>query len=219
MATPAVASTVHTCALNTAGAVKCWGYNGDGAARQRHHHRLLHPRPGHWPHQRRQAIAAGGGHACALTTGGGVQCWGSNAIGQLGNGTTTDSTTPVQVSGLTSGVQAIAAGGAHACALTTAGGVKCWGYNGDGELGNGTTTDSTTPVQVSGLTSGVQAIVAGGGTTLRGDHRRHVQCWGYNGERRARQRHHHRLATPVPGQRPHQRCGEPHHRRGPHAAR
>ena len=86
--------------------------------------------------------------------GGVVKCWGANAYGQLGDGTTIERHTPVDVSGLTSGVGSIAAGLYHTCAVTTGGGAKCWGYNTYGRVGDNTTTHRSTPVNVSGLTSG-----------------------------------------------------------------
>lgn len=112
-------------------------------------------------------VAAGEAHSCVLTRGGTVLCWGANASGQLGDGSTTQRLTPVAVIGLTNAETSIVAGQSHTCAITTGGGVVCWGENGDGQLGNNSTTDSPTPVQVSGLTSGVTALAGGGITPVR----------------------------------------------------
>lgn len=78
-----------------------------------------------------------------------VLCWGADESGQLGDGAELNNqNTPVAVAGLRGQVSAIAAGGLHTCALTTAGAVKCWGDNSQGQLGNGTTIDALTPVDV-----------------------------------------------------------------------
>jgi len=97
-------------------------------------------------------------HTCALTTGGGVQCWGRNSDGQLGDGTTTDSSVPVAVNGFGSGIAAVAGGGNHTCALTTGGGVQCWGDNYSGQLGDGYSKVVTTPGVVVGFGAGVPAL-------------------------------------------------------------
>ncbi len=126
------------------------------------------------------SIAGGEGFTCGLTTAGAVKCWGNNESGQLGNGSTTESATPVDVTGLASGVVRIAAGGSHACALTGDGALKCWGNNGRGQLGDGTGTNSSTPVEVVGMGSGVAGVVAGlvhtCAWTMAGD----ASCWGRN---------------------------------------
>ena len=107
------------------------------------------------------SVSSGRFHTCALTTEGGVKCWGGKHTGRLGDGTFKDRTTPVDVSGLTVGVASIFAGDGHTCALTTAGSVKCWGRNSSGQLGDGHTSGdfSNVPVPVTGLASGGDIIL------------------------------------------------------------
>jgi alpha-tubulin suppressor-like RCC1 family protein len=125
------------------------------------------------------AVSAGERHTCALTDQGGVNCWGNNEHGQLGNGSMVNSNVPVEVQGLEN-VTAIAAGWAHTCALTQSGTVKCWGYNKNGELGNGKTADSSVPVEVSGLSAGAAAIGTKEDHTCAVTVDGAVKCWGYN---------------------------------------
>jgi alpha-tubulin suppressor-like RCC1 family protein len=154
-----------SCAVTGAGAAQCWGANyygqlGNGLNGD-----------GQYQNVPNQVIGLTGGvsstttgsmFACALTTTGGVKCWGYGADGELGNGSFGNSSIPVNVSGLSSGVVAISAGSYHACALLNTGGVRCWGDNSTGQLGNGLTTNSDVPVNVTNLSSGVAAISCGG---------------------------------------------------------
>ena len=173
----------HTCALTTDGRVQCWGRNdsgqlGDGTTTS--------PRPTPVAVSGLASgvtdIAAGTSHTCALTTDGGVKCWGANSYGQLGVTPSPNQSVPLDVEELTSGVQAIAAGASHTCALTTGGGVKCWGGNGYGQLGDALTTDRAIPMDVSGLKSGVIDIAAGENHTCALTTGGGVKCWGANSD-------------------------------------
>jgi alpha-tubulin suppressor-like RCC1 family protein len=151
----------HTLALTSGGQVLAWGLNGSGQLGNGTTTNSSTPVPLFGPAI--TEIAAGFSHSLALTYYGQVLAWGDNTYGQLGNGTTTPSSTPIAVS-LPSGttVTAIASGLYQSLALTSTGQVLAWGYNPNGQLGNGTTTNSSTPVPVS-LPSGTTATAIAGG--------------------------------------------------------
>jgi alpha-tubulin suppressor-like RCC1 family protein len=173
----------HTCALTSTGGVQCWGYNGDGQLGNDTIESVVNsavPVAVSGLGSGVAAIAAGSQQTCALVAGG-VQCWGENTWGELGDNSINDSPVPIAVQGLGSGVAAVAGGGHHTCALTNAGGVECWGNNGNGQLGNNSTTDSGVPVAVSGLASNVSAVSGGGDHACALTAAGSVLCWGSNG--------------------------------------
>ncbi|WP_113704304.1 RCC1 domain-containing protein [Nonomuraea lactucae] len=125
------------------------------------------------------AIAAGNGHSLALLADGRVKAWGANFFGQLGNGGTENSGTPVDVVNLV-GVRALSGGLGHSLALLGNGRVKSWGDNGSGQLGIGSIGgQSETPVDVPNL-SGVRAIDAGGLHSLALVSDNTISTWGSN---------------------------------------
>ena len=177
----ALASGVyHTCAVLSDGSVRCWGFNnhgqlGDGTTT----HRSTPVAVGGLA---AGVVQASGGlsHTCAVTAAGALQCWGYNYYGQLGDGTTDDRPSPVTVSGMSSGVESVEAGDLHTCAVTSAGAARCWGWNGDGGLGDGTTTNRSTPIAVSGLATGVTTVAAGTYHSCAVTSAGGVHCWGGN---------------------------------------
>jgi alpha-tubulin suppressor-like RCC1 family protein len=172
----------NTCALTTKGGVKCWGDNGYGQDGAVTTSTPLSPINVTGLRTGVKGISVGFDHVCAVTDAGAAKCWGDNWAGALGDGTTNNSPTPVDVTGLASGVVAVSAGSNYSCALITGGGVKCWGDNGNGQLGDGTTSNSGVPVDVVGLGSGVAAVVASpmGFHTCALMITGGVKCWGSN---------------------------------------
>jgi alpha-tubulin suppressor-like RCC1 family protein len=126
------------------------------------------------------SVTTGDNFTCGVTAGGSAYCWGFNSNGQLGDGSTTDQTAPIAVTGghIFTNVDG---GGLHACGVTTDGDVYCWGDNASGQLGDGTTVDRTAPVRVtsafnfasvSASSSHTCAVTTGSGAF----------CWGANSD-------------------------------------
>jgi alpha-tubulin suppressor-like RCC1 family protein len=184
----AASGSGHVCARLTDGTVRCWGLSTDGQLGYSPSSSCdipgatvpceLRPKPVTGLSGVAQ-IAAGYRASCARMLDGTVRCWGANARGQLGTGTTMPSATPVAVVGLT-GVLELAMSGDFACARLSDGSVKCWGENASGQLGYATASGySATPTTVPGVSS-VQQIAVGFADTcaVRTDGR--VFCWGLN---------------------------------------
>jgi alpha-tubulin suppressor-like RCC1 family protein len=179
-ATALSAGLDDTCAVTRNGAPECWGYNGNGQLGNGTTVNSVTPAPVVGLTAGVKAIASGQYHTCAVTLAGAVECWGDNTFGELGDGTTVGSATPVAVGGLTTGAVAITAGRDDTCALMAAGTVECWGNDYFGQLGDATTRDSPVPVAVTGLSGPVTAISAGDYHTCALTRAGAVECWGYN---------------------------------------
>lgn len=170
----------QNCGLTSAGAAYCWGRNdsgelGDGTT----NHRVT-------PVAVQGGLAfatltAGSAHSCGLTTGHAAYCWGGNNFGQLGDGTQIPRLTPVAVQGGLLFASLTTMENYHTCGLTNAGEAYCWGHNGYGELGDGTTTQRLTPSAVQG---GIvfAALAAGSLHTCGLTNAGAAYCWGYNVE-------------------------------------
>jgi len=168
-----------SCAVTQLGAPLCWGDGGYGQlGNGMTNTQSSTPVPvGHLSNV--GSISVGAHHVCAVKVGGAAACWGDDQQGQLGDGQRTPNPRPVTPSGLGTGVVAIAAGGAHTCAILSSGGVVCWGDDGYGQLGDGAPqAQSLVPAAVSGLSSGVAAIAAGDAFTCAATTTGAVKCWG-----------------------------------------
>jgi alpha-tubulin suppressor-like RCC1 family protein len=172
----------YTCGVTTLGLAKCWGDNsygqvGDGTTAGR-------TTPGTnvsggltWA-----SVSSGLNYSCGVTTGGAGYCWGYNGRGQLGDGTTGNRSSPTVVSGANVWLSISAGPGYHTCGLTTSHVAKCWGLNANGQLGNTSNTDSSTPVTVSGGFT-YSSVSAGGGHSCgvrNAGTVGQIKCWGLN---------------------------------------
>ena len=164
-------STDHNCALMADGTVKCWGETWLDA---RYAENAVTPRVVDVGNS--SAIATAFGYTCVVLADTTLQCWGVNSLGTLGDGSTSNSATPVVVAGVI-GAKAVSAGDYHACTLLDGGELKCWGSNLAGELGDGTRTDSAVPVAVAAIRGSV-AVAAGDAHTCALLADSTVRCWG-----------------------------------------
>lgn len=168
----------HACAITPEGGVVCWGANsygqlGDGTVTYR-----AGPVAVLGLESGVTDISAGGSTTCAIQSGA-LKCWGHNSAGQLGDNTTNPSNVPRTVSDMYSGVTKVSVGSTSAVCAVKDGGAYCWGYNGQGQLGDGSTTSRAVPTPVVGLATGVTDI------STRASHSCAVQattakCWGMN---------------------------------------
>ena len=125
-----------------------------------------------------ESLAAGSAHTCGVGNGQ-VFCWGDNRFGQLGDGSTEGRPQPVAVQGLPAAARQVVAGAVHTCALLADGAAYCWGQNRNGQLGDGTMTNQSTPVAVQG---GIlfRSLHAGGALTCGFTATGAEHCWGLN---------------------------------------
>jgi alpha-tubulin suppressor-like RCC1 family protein len=175
------AGAYHTCALSSSGNIYCWGldlfgqlgFNSDpqiciGNCGSETPVEVVTGTQGNASGLLSGivSISAGGFHTCAVSSSGNVYCWGYNTNGQLGvnsntgpqicNGSDGCSEMPVEVlgvggSGYLSNISSVTAGSSHTCALSSSGNVYCWGANNSGQLGNNSTTQGNTPIEVEGV--------------------------------------------------------------------
>ncbi len=180
-ATAVSAGGYTSCALIEGGAVRCWGLNsfgqvGDGTLGAGQNRSTAATVLGLGD---ASSISVGSSHACAVVSNGTVRCWGANTFGQLGDGTTENRASAVQLRNLMS-VAGVSAGGGHTCTIGS-GRAFCLGANNAGQLGNGTSVSSTSALEVVGLSS-VGTLSAGSAHTCAILADKTARCWGANSD-------------------------------------
>jgi alpha-tubulin suppressor-like RCC1 family protein len=195
----------HACVLFVGGNVRCWGLNTIGQLGLGNTNTIGDDEdpttdvnlgttgifPFFYP-QTATAVSAGTFHNCVVMSTGAVRCWGDNSNGQLGLGNTTvigDNENPTTNVDFSNGdplslvtANTVTTGGAHSCARFVLGNIRCWGSNGNGQLGLGNTTvigdneSPTTNVNLGGTSAGVSSGAGHTCAVLSGV----ILCWGFN---------------------------------------
>jgi alpha-tubulin suppressor-like RCC1 family protein len=165
----------HSCAIKDDGTVRCWGKGANGRLGYGNTNNKLSPTATNSLGTGRTAvdITAGGDHTCAVLDDGSVKCWGGNAFGQLGDGTTSSRTSPTQTLSLGRPAVAVEAGMYFTCALLDNGSVSCWGKNSNGQLGRGYTNSTT---DLSQRTPGLTLPMPGGRPVISMDISHYMVC-------------------------------------------
>lgn len=174
------AGVAHTCARSRRGGAWCWG--DDSAGQLGRGGALIAPEPREVVGIRGAVgLASGADHVCARRLSGLLICWGENDGGEIGFSPLGDQRSPVVVDGPLADVRSVGLGSRHGCAVRETGGIVCWGQNGQGQLGDGTTTDAPTPIAVTGVSTATQVSAGGDQTCARLDDGG-VRCWGANAD-------------------------------------
>lgn len=203
LATRIAAGMYHTCAVLRSGDVQCWGYNAQGQLGLGNTQRVGDDEAVYTAGVvdlgagvKVKDVALGSYHTCALLTTGGVRCWGDNAYGQLGYGHTSNLGDDEPVNNLpnvtiSGSVRELVAGRAHTCVLTSAGALRCWGLNNNGQLGQSIGGESAWGDNPGESPAGLPGDIGLGGAAIdvaAGDYHTcavlsdgQIKCWGYNG--------------------------------------
>jgi len=179
--TSIAAGSFHTCALTGAGATWCWGSNSRGELGDNTIIAKQTPVAVQQGGVTFTSIAAGNAHNCGLTGAGQDYCWGLNGDRELGDNTITDRHTPVPVQQGAVTFNSITAGTWHSCGLTVGGAAWCWGYNGNGQIGDNSTIARSVPTAVQQGAVTFNSIAAGFSHTCGLTSAGAAWCWGNNG--------------------------------------
>lgn len=173
------AMSSHVCALPNSNQLYCWGNNESGQLGigvTGHQYDATTPQAIDSTTQY-QIVSLGSQHTCALTVAGQIKCWGANFQGQIGNGTQSPAVVNPTTIDLSTSYKFVTAGSEHSCGITTAGKLKCWGYNFRGELGDGTNNLSSIPISIDAGENYI-SVSAGQDFTCAVTANGQLKCWG-----------------------------------------